>query len=363
MSAGRTHRHTGRWLPLAVALLAAGAVACEPKPYVGPTTGPRLALVGDSLLAQIEQEGNDRFVAEGWSASLSGFTGFSTAESYDTVVKAVATGPRVLVVELGTNDVDRIGAGTLDLADFASDVRATIDAAAPVPCLVWVGVETTHGVIGSTQMSALGPSVDQAIVAALTTSGRAPGTTFYADWATASAGQPELFDAPTDVHHSELGRHAFLDLIDRSIRSCPGNPIVGTFEQAGAGLGTVTVAGWAADPDAPSSLVAVRLDGLEVAVVRADGERIDVATVAPWLGPRRGFAATVAAVPGRHEVCVTALNTGPPGADLELGCRWVTVPADPPGVPGSPSATPGTLPEPVWPVGFLPSRWELTVRA
>ncbi|WP_456826066.1 peptidoglycan recognition protein family protein [Cellulomonas sp. P5_E12] len=96
----------------------------------------------------------------------------------------------------------------------------------------------------------------------------------------------------------------------------------GTIDQVrGTGSG-VAVTGWAYDrgTDAPVD-VAVSIDGA-AGVVRADAYRPDVAA-AFGVGPNHGFAGTVAASAGTHLVCLTVRNTGE-GADVSIGCQFVT---------------------------------------
>jgi hypothetical protein len=124
-----------------------------------------------------------------------------------------------------------------------------------------------------------------------------------------------------------------------------GNPF-GTLDAATAGPGTVTVAGWAIDPDTPAPiLVHVYVDDTAVAAT-AVLPRPDVAAAFPGYGEAHGFAATVAGgAPGPHRVCAYAINTGTGTANALLGCRTATVPG------GSPFGTldevaaagPGTL--------------------
>ncbi len=86
----------------------------------------------------------------------------------------------------------------------------------------------------------------------------------------------------------------------------------------------VTVSGWTVDPDttAPTD-VHVYVDGRGTRIV-ADQPRPDVAR-AFSLGDRHGFSYSQNLTPGRHEVCVYAINTGP-GAHTYLRCASIVVP-------------------------------------
>lgn len=74
----------------------------------------------------------------------------------------------------------------------------------------------------------------------------------------------------------------------------------------------IRVVGWAADGDAPTSPLSVRIDvdGSAVQTVTANASRPDVGAVYPKFGSSHGYDVTVPAVPTASRVCVTALNVG-----------------------------------------------------
>lgn len=114
----------------------------------------------------------------------------------------------------------------------------------------------------------------------------------------------------------------------------------GNFESAAGVAGGITVNGWAIDPNKTGPIyVRVRVDGNGTRVL-ANGERADVGAAFPAYGSRHGFTATLAATPGTHQVCITALNYGA-GTNTSLGCRSTAVPsATPSPTPTSPNPTP-----------------------
>ena len=86
---------------------------------------------------------------------------------------------------------------------------------------------------------------------------------------------------------------------------------------------TVTVGGWVFDPNtAAASEVVVNIDGNFAARIDANGSRPDVGKA--FGRPRSGFSTTVAAEPGRHQVCAATFNVGF-GDHRLLGCRDVLV--------------------------------------
>lgn len=90
----------------------------------------------------------------------------------------------------------------------------------------------------------------------------------------------------------------------------------------------IRVSGWAIDPDTVDPIdVHVYTDGVGRPVT-ASGTRVDVGAAFPGFGDNHGFSTKIPAAEGGHQVCVYAINVRAGGNQL-LGCRIVTVPADP----------------------------------
>lgn len=104
---------------------------------------------------------------------------------------------------------------------------------------------------------------------------------------------------------------------------------VGHFDVAEGGVGTIRAAGWVVGPEGGSVPVDVFVDGALAASVHADIQRPDVGAVYPHTGGTTGFDVTFPATAGYHTVCVIARGGG---GDTDLGCRPVTVAANPQGV-------------------------------
>lgn len=103
------------------------------------------------------------------------------------------------------------------------------------------------------------------------------------------------------------------------------SPPFGNLEAINVGPGTVTVDGWAIDPDTTDPIaVHVYVDAIGSAHL-ANGYRQDVASAYPGRGDQHGFSITVPATSGAHTVCVYPINDGQ-GPNTLLGCRSVTVP-------------------------------------
>jgi surface antigen len=106
----------------------------------------------------------------------------------------------------------------------------------------------------------------------------------------------------------------------------------GSFDSLEAATpGTARAAGWAADPDTPTSPINVRfdVDGKANSTALANQRRADIGKAYAAYGPNHGFAATLTLAAGRHNVCVYALNVGF-SSNQKLGCKTITVTAPPP---------------------------------
>ena len=73
----------------------------------------------------------------------------------------------------------------------------------------------------------------------------------------------------------------------------------------------IATSGWAIDQNNRDGIeVRLFLDGQVVTSTMADLDRPDVAAAYPYYGGRRGFAATLPVAPGRHNLCVYAVDQG-----------------------------------------------------
>lgn len=102
----------------------------------------------------------------------------------------------------------------------------------------------------------------------------------------------------------------------------------GNLETISSAFRSLTVTGWALDPETSGPVyVWVDVDGVGAPGL-ANQSRPDVGAVFPQAGNRHGFTVTRAVAPGAHQVCVYAVNVGA-GSDTKLNCSWVAVSADP----------------------------------
>ena len=114
-------------------------------------------------------------------------------------------------------------------------------------------------------------------------------------------------------------------------RTVVGTP-VGTIDTvASTRSNTLTVTGWAIDPDVSAPIqVHLYVDGKGVATGTADGSRADLASAFPSSGAGHGYQIDANGLPaGPHEVCAFAINVGS-GTNAQLGCVTASVVASDP---------------------------------
>jgi hypothetical protein len=107
-------------------------------------------------------------------------------------------------------------------------------------------------------------------------------------------------------------------------------PPFGNLESVRTAPGSVTLGGWAIDPDTASSIdMHVYVDGRGYGAIRADQSRPDVGRLNPGYGDAHGYGTTVSGLSGgSHEVCVAAINVRY-GANTWY-CRSVVLPSGSP---------------------------------
>lgn len=119
------------------------------------------------------------------------------------------------------------------------------------------------------------------------------------------------------------GVHTSLGCRDASAQHSP----VGALDSATPGLGSVTVRGWALDPDTADAVTtSLTVDGVASAVSPTATSRPDIGLRYPGVGDLHGVEAELSLQEGTHQVCLSVTNAlGTDGQDAVVGCRSVTV--------------------------------------
>jgi GH25 family lysozyme M1 (1,4-beta-N-acetylmuramidase) len=128
-------------------------------------------------------------------------------------------------------------------------------------------------------------------------------------------------------------------LADGSDDRGASNPF-GAIDGTARAPGTITVSGWAIDPDTSAPMtVHVYVDGKYATKGVTGVSRPDVAASYPGWGSDRGYSITVPVTAGTHTVCAYGINQLVGTSNSKLGCR--TVSGDPVGALQSLTQIPG----------------------
>ncbi|MBK4346476.1 cell wall-binding repeat-containing protein [Lacisediminihabitans changchengi] len=105
----------------------------------------------------------------------------------------------------------------------------------------------------------------------------------------------------------------------------PSGDPTGALQTVTGAANSLSVTGWAVDPDVLGTAINVRVRGNGWStLIPAGGANAAADAAVPGAGPNHGFAMTVTAAPGTQSVCADAENQSL-GTDINLGCTTVTV--------------------------------------
>ncbi len=253
------------------------------------------------------------FVGVGSVATAAGIS-FNTVNFTDAVDAGQTFDPKVAATPVGQFQGLSFAGATVtvtgwgldpDLGTAAATVRLTDTAA--------------DGTVTTTTTSAAAPRDG---LTGYPAAGTAHG--FDRSWVTAGRGDhtvcATVVDNGTGVGDTTLG----------CLKYTVGDP-VGTLESATVTGRTLTVAGWAVDPDQPTAGATVtvtdRIAGASAsATVVATAGHPTSGTAVPGAGDAHGFTlSTPISGVGEHTVCATAAGVRATTVVADLGCRTVTV--------------------------------------
>lgn len=110
-----------------------------------------------------------------------------------------------------------------------------------------------------------------------------------------------------------------------TVESYGGSPI-GVVDGVTAGPGTISISGWAIDPDTVDPISVHVYVGAAGHALTADKPRDDVTQSHPLYGTAHGYSATLTSAPGLQNVCAYGINVKI-GSNVLLSCTQVFVPA------------------------------------
>ncbi|MEJ8282771.1 hypothetical protein [Curtobacterium citreum] len=145
-----------------------------------------------------------------------------------------------------------------------------------------------------------------------------------------------------------------------------GNPYGNVDAVTPSSTSSITVSGWAVDPDTTSALrVAFYVDGAGAKTVTANVNRPDLSATLGANNLKHGFSTELTGLSvGKHSVCTYAINQGK-GSNTLLGCYTRTVVSAPPkGALDTVTGSAGTITASGWvldPDSAKPAPWKILV--
>lgn len=121
---------------------------------------------------------------------------------------------------------------------------------------------------------------------------------------------------------NSVGTGSNVALACQSVFLASGSP-VGVLDGVSVAPGTISASGWVFDPDTAASIPVHIYSDLNGIAFTADKSRPDVGAIYA-VTANHGYSETFAATPGVHNVCAYGINTVAPGANIRLGCRFIT---------------------------------------
>lgn len=108
----------------------------------------------------------------------------------------------------------------------------------------------------------------------------------------------------------------------KQVTGLSGDP-VGVIDAVSGGVGGISVAGWAYDPDTANSIpIHIYIDGIGYQL-SSDRTRPDFGAAYPMYGINHGFREFYTVSPGSHYVCVYGINIAGYGQNKAFACRNV----------------------------------------
>jgi hypothetical protein len=125
--------------------------------------------------------------------------------------------------------------------------------------------------------------------------------------------------------HGGNGVNPLIGCIDVTVP--PNTPPFGTLDSVATLPGVAIASGWAYDPDVPAMSVDIHfyVDGRFAGRVNANASRPDVGAAIPGAGSAHGFSGYLGVAPGRHTVCVYAIDNYSMSSNSLITCYLADV--------------------------------------
>jgi hypothetical protein len=233
---GSTRSPRGDAVVLIVAFVGITAVLVTAFAF-GPlrprTTGPRVAVVGDSLTNQSAWAIEAELDRHGYPSMVAGVNGADIARMTPQLISAVSPGggAEVAVAALGTNNaffaaIDDARHKNLAVTRRELDeaMRQALDGpadgtyASSARCLVWVNANAHTPVL---DLPTNGTRFNEMLAERVATERARGRAVVLVDWAAVSRDRPEWF-LPDGIHLTEVGQAAYARLIRQGVDDCPG---------------------------------------------------------------------------------------------------------------------------------------------
>jgi len=210
-------------LALLATVISLVAASCHLPDWRGPSDGPRVAALGDSLLHQLQHGGPTHpdsnvaltlsLIDEGWQASVRGENGWTIQWVRALSAEAVEQGAEGIILVTGTNDVSWI-TSQRDREAARQYVRAqiisTLREASSVRCVVWPTIANPSG-----------RRAARTINETLRAQAERRRNLRVPEWGRMLRVNPQWI-GPNGLHLSEDGEAASQGVLLRAMRSCLG---------------------------------------------------------------------------------------------------------------------------------------------
>jgi hypothetical protein len=186
-----------------------------PPPYEGGAPdGPKVVVIGDSLVDFGSSAIKPALQGRGWPVSLHGEPSVNTRSSQMRINGASAAEPNAVVIITTANDAFDLYRGAQSLQDVSIALDTALSSVDNLGCQVWMLIDEHAWFYGFPQW---GPVVNQMVI----DRAAAHPNVRLLDWRHEVVNHPDWFEADL-FHHTDAGNAAFAARLADTIATCPG---------------------------------------------------------------------------------------------------------------------------------------------